>query len=47
MMTLHELLGTHVANLKSSHWEHGHFVTSCTKCSREMVKLPGMTWRPR
>jgi hypothetical protein len=46
-VTLHELFGRHVADLKSSHWESGHFVTSCTKCGREMVKLPGLTWQPR
>ena len=46
-MTLHDLLGNHVADLKASHWDSGHFVTVCTRCGREMIKLPGLPWRLR
>ena len=46
-MTFHDLFGTHVADLKTSRWELGYFVSSCTKCDRPMVKLPGMPWRLR
>ena len=46
-MTLHNLLGLHVADTKTSHWDNGHFVTSCTRCGRPMVKLPGLSWRLR
>ena len=46
-MSLHDWLGAHVANLKTSHWEQGYFVSHCTQCDREMVKLPGLPWRVR
>ena len=46
-MSLHSWLGTHVADLKSSHWDQGYFVSHCTVCDREMVKLPGLPWRVR
>lgn len=46
-MSLHTLLGTHVADLKTSHWDKGHFVSACTICGREMIKLPSLPWRPR
>ena len=46
-MSLHDWLGRHVANLKTSHWERGHFVSHCTLCGREMIKLPGLTWKLR
>jgi hypothetical protein len=46
-MTLHERFGWHIANLKISHWDEGYFVTSCTICGKEMVKLPGLPWRLR
>lgn len=46
-MTLHSLFGRHVADTKASHWDNGHFVTSCLVCGRAMVKLPGLFWRLR
>ena len=46
-MTLHERFGWHIANLRTSHWDDGYFVTSCTICGREMIKLPGLPWRVR
>jgi len=44
-VSFHDWFGTHVANLNTSHWELGHFVTTCLKCERPMVKLPGLPWR--
>jgi hypothetical protein len=46
-MTLHSLLGRHVADTKASHWEKGSFVTRCTICDAAMIKLPGLAWRLR
>ncbi|HEX8525803.1 hypothetical protein [Allosphingosinicella sp.] len=46
-MRLHDWFGRHVADLKFSHWDCGHFVSRCTQCGREMIKLPGLTWRLR
>ena len=46
-MSLHDLLGRHVANLKTSHWDRGSFVSSCTVCGRAMIKLPGLSWQLR
>jgi hypothetical protein len=46
-VNLHSLLGRHVADTKASHWERGYFVTQCTTCEREMIKLPGLDWRLR
>ena len=46
-MSLHSLFGKHVADLKHSHWDGGHFVSTCTVCGREMIKLPGLSWRLR
>ncbi len=46
-MSLHDWLGRHVADLKTSHWDCGHFVTSCTVCGRGMIKLPGLSWQLR
>ena len=46
-MTFHTLFGSHVADLKTSHWDRGHFVSACTVCGREMIKLPGLDWRIR
>ena len=43
--SLHSLLGRHTANLKTSHWRYGQFVSACIECDREMVKLPGQEWR--
>jgi hypothetical protein len=44
---LHNLFGLHSPDLQHSHWERGYFVTTCTGCEREMVKLPGLGWRLR
>ena len=46
-MSLHNWLGRHIADHKASHWERGCFVTSCTICGRDMVKLPGLGWQIR
>lgn len=46
-MSLHEWLGWHVADTEISHWERGHFVSACTLCGREMIKLPGLSWAVR
>ena len=46
-MSLHNLLGWHVADLKTSHWENGYFVSRCTICGQPMVKLPGEAWQLR
>jgi hypothetical protein len=44
-MSLHDWLGTHIPDLKDSHWDGGHFVTRCTICGKTMVKPPGMKWQ--
>ena len=44
-MTFHSLFGRHVANLRTSHWDKGNFVSRCTVCDCPMVKPPGMPWR--
>jgi hypothetical protein len=46
-VSLHSWLGTHVADLKTSHWDGGYFVSRCTVCGCAMVKLPGLPWRLR
>lgn len=46
-MSLHDWLGRHVADLKTSHWERGRFVSECSVCGRGMIKLPGLTWQLR
>lgn len=46
-MSLHEWFGRHMADLQNSHWENGHFVSVCTKCNRDMIKLPGLPWKLR
>ena len=46
-MSLHSWLGRHVADLKDSHWDQGHFVSRCTLCGVAMIKLPGLPWRLR
>ena len=43
-MSLHDMFGRHLADTGYSHWEGGRFVSRCTVCQREMVKLPGMAW---
>ena len=43
-MSLHDWFGRHVVDAAYSHWEDGHFVSRCTLCRREMVKLPGIPW---
>ena len=44
-MSLHSWLGTHLPDLKASHWDQGYFVSACTICGEKMVKLPGLSWR--
>ena len=44
-MNFHDLFGTHTANLKTSHWSNGQFVSACTRCDRPMIKPPGEPWR--
>jgi hypothetical protein len=46
-MSLHTWLGRHLPDLRTSHWDHGHFVSACSICGREMIKLPGLPWRLR
>ena len=46
-MSLHSLLGKHVADLRTSHWEQGQFVSRCTSCGAGMIKLPGLQWQLR
>jgi hypothetical protein len=46
-LSLHSWFGSHVANLKTSHWDGGHFVSECTACGVAMIKLPGLPWRLR
>ena len=44
-MSLHDWLGRHIADLKTSHWDRGNFVSNCTVCGRAMIKLPGLPWQ--
>ena len=46
-MSLHTWFGRHTADLKTSHWDGGYFVSRCTLCAQPMVKLPGLPWRLR
>ena len=46
-MSLHSWLGRHVADLRTSHWDGGYFVSQCVQCQRPMIKLPGLPWRLR
>jgi hypothetical protein len=46
-MSFHDWFGRHLPDLKTSHWAEGYFVTRCTQCGREMVKLPELPWRIR
>ena len=43
-MRIHNWLGRHVPDLKTSHWDRGRFVSRCTVCQREMIKLQGAAW---
>ena len=43
-MSFHSWLGKHLPDLKASRWDRGHFVSACTVCGLEMVKLPGLDW---
>jgi hypothetical protein len=47
IMSLHSLLGRHVADTRTSHWERGSFVSRCTVCDLPMIKLPGLDWQLR
>ena len=44
-MSLHDWLALHRPDLRDSHWEGARFVTRCTVCGKQMVKLPGQPWR--
>lgn len=44
-MSLHDWLGRHVPDLEVSHWDRGSFVTRCTVCGGEMIKVAGLPWR--
>jgi hypothetical protein len=44
-VSLHDWLGRHIADLKTSHWDRGNFVSNCTVCGRAMIKLPGLPWQ--
>ena len=46
-MSLHSLFGKHVADVKVSRWEKGHFISRCTSCGAGMIKLPGLEWQLR
>ncbi len=44
-MSLHTLFGKHVPDPRTSHWDRGLFVTTCTLCGCDMFRLPGLPWR--
>jgi hypothetical protein len=46
-MSLHRWFGRHAADLKHSRWDGGLFVSRCTECGLEMIKLPGLEWKLR
>jgi hypothetical protein len=46
-MSFHSWFGRHQADTKTSHWQAGHFVSRCTVCGCEMIKLPGLAWQLR
>ena len=46
-MTLHSWFGRHIADVMNSRWDAGSFITSCTVCGRQMIKLPGLQWQLR
>jgi hypothetical protein len=43
----HRFFGRHVADPERSHWDRGYFVSVCSRCGREMIKLPGLAWHLR
>jgi hypothetical protein len=45
--TLHNWFGRHAADLKISRWDAGSFVSSCTVCGEQMIKVPGAGWQLR
>jgi hypothetical protein len=45
LMSFHTLFGKHAANLKTSRWESGQFVSQCVTCGAAMVKPPGLDWQ--
>ena len=46
-MSLHTLFGKHIPDFRANHWDQGYFVSKCTKCGCEMIRLPGLPWRVR
>ena len=44
-MSLHDWFGRHVPDPDANHWDSGYFVSRCTVCGREMIRLPGLPWR--
>ncbi len=46
-MNLHSLFGRHTADLKTSRWDRGRFVSRCTACGADMIKPPGLDWQLR
>ena len=46
-MSLPSLFGKHIADVKTSRWDRGHFVSQCTACGANMIKLPGLDWQLR
>lgn len=45
--SLHDRFGWHLVDHAYNHWEEGNFLSRCSICHREMVKLPGECWRVR
>lgn len=43
----HRYFGRHIADPKSNRWERGYFVSVCSHCGRDMIKLPGIPWHIR
>ena len=46
-MSFHSLFGKHVAAVKVSRWDRGQFISRCTSCGADMIKLPGLEWQLR
>lgn len=44
-MIFHNLFGRHLVDFKASHWSGGRFISHCTVCGSEMIKLPGLPWK--